>query len=117
MMRFLKALAWIVTGLGTLGALVLFGELSRRGLEAPLCFGITVAAWLECVIVAAILFAMAEGLRLLERIAAGQTKAIGIAALGTQAVCPRCLAQYPPGRKYCERCGIELVQTAKERAT
>ncbi len=63
-------LGGILIVLAVVGGIALFVLLDETSFDPAVRFGIAVGAALECIIIAAVLLGMAEGLRLLERIAA-----------------------------------------------
>ena len=86
---FLNMLGGIVLVLAAVGGMGLFVLLDEALLDPEIRVGIAVGVALQCLITAAVLLGMAEGLRLLEIIAAGgKTKAVrtGAAAMPTQTV-------------------------------
>ena len=95
MRGFLNVLGGTLVSISVFGGIALFYVLDTSGSDPAMGFGLAAGAALSCLITAAILLGMAEGLRLLERIAThGEAKAVatGDAATPTQT------AVRPPAR-------------------
>jgi len=82
MRDFLNVLGGIIIVIAVLGGIGLFVLLDETPLAPEVRLGIAIGVCLECVITAAVLLGMAEGLRLLDIIAArGKTEAVGTGAV------------------------------------
>jgi len=133
----LNVLAGVVILLTVIGGPAVFFGLRAGGIEWALCFGIAVAGSLNCLILAAVLLAMAEGLGLMERVTGavvmaipkavrlleamapkGQSDARGsgiatVAPVAGERTCPRCKVEYGAAITHCPRCGTALDGTER----
>jgi len=115
MRDFLNLLGGIVLFLAVIGSIALFVLLSEPPLDPAMRLAIPIGVALECLITAAVLFGMAEGLRLLENIA--RTNMVGDHVREVRIIqpgeampwCPQCEAEYRRGMTRCPDCNVGLV--------